>query len=328
MTKIIVEELNRLGHVTHRHRYHSLPIKVGRAYHNDLILSDAYVCPEHLVIDEADNGWQIEDKSNQNGVKFKRHSEHSHSNQLHSGDDIIIGRTRLRLFSPWHTVPEAHTLSVDNTLSHFISRPIIATTLIITAVFLLILNAQLASTQSLTMIKLVAANLPAFFVVLFWGGLWTFVGRTIIHRASFLPHFIAAVLLLIASLLVATLSSYIAYTLNDRTIATLFEFVFMGIAVVMLVYINLSNSTHITRSARLIISHSIAWSLLLFGLFMQYAAQPEFNPTPEYNAELKPPFAQLVPSKSPDAFLTNSEWIFQVDTDKALRTSPSENLTP
>jgi len=315
VTKIIVEELNRLGHVTHRHRYDSLPITVGRAYHNDLILSDAYVCPEHLVISETASGWQIDDKSSHNGVKFKLHSEHSQPNHLHSGDDIIIGRTRLRLFSPWHTVPETHTIPVDNTISHFIARPLVASTLIIAAISLLALSTQLASTKSLTTIKLIAASLPAFMFALFWGGVWAFVGRAIVHRANFLPHFIAAVLLLIISLLVAISRDYIAYILNGETLATLFELVLMGGAVAMLIYVNLSNSTHIGRGVRLTVSHSIAWSLLLFGLFMQYAAQPEFNPSPQYNAALKPPFAKLAPSKSVDIFLEDSQQIFNVDAE-------------
>ena len=49
---------DRQGHVVERVRITSVPVSVGRAYDNDVILADAYVCPYHLClhIDEEGRG--------------------------------------------------------------------------------------------------------------------------------------------------------------------------------------------------------------------------------------------------------------------------------
>ena len=67
------------------------------------------------------------------------------------------------------------------------------------ALFLLLLEAQLNTSVKTGFDKLLASALPTFIFALVWGGIWTFVGRVIIHRASFIPHFVAAVLTFVIS---------------------------------------------------------------------------------------------------------------------------------
>jgi len=314
MAKIIIEEINRLGHVISRHKYDQLPIKVGRDYQNDLILSDPFVSPEHIEITGTDNGWLVEDQNSENGIKLKLHSTQSQANNLHSGDEIILGRTRLRLLSPQHPVADTHILPSRTSLPKIISQPAIATTTIIITLAILILDAQLTSTKQLGFDKLLATSLPTFIFALVWAGIWTFVGRVITHRASFLPHFIAALMIFLISMLTATLTEYITYNSSGKLLGTIIEFLVVGVSLAGLFYINLSNSTNISRRSVLVTSHSVAWSMLLVGLFMQYVNQPEFRASPDYPAELKAPFAKLASSKTLDDFLKDSETLFESET--------------
>ena len=310
MAKIIIEEVNRLGHVISRHKYDQLPIHVGRGYQNDLILSDPFVSSEHVIISEAENGWLAEDQNSENGIKLKLHSTGSQANLLHSGDEIILGRTRLRLLSPQHPVADTHLLPTRASLPKIISQPAIATATVIITLVILILDTQLSSTKQMGFDKLLANSLPTFIFALVWAGIWTFVGRVIIHRASFLPHFIAALMIFLISMLTATVTEYITYNSSGELFATLFEFLIIGFSLAGLFYINLSNSTNISRRSILVTSHSVAWSMLLVGLFMQYVNQPEFRASPDYPTELKAPFAKLATSKTMDEFLKDSEFVF------------------
>jgi len=311
MAKIIIEEINRLGHVIHRHRFDQLPVRIGRGYRNDLILGDPYISPEHVIIDESDTGWLIEDLESENGIKFRLHSTQSRANHLLSGDEIIIGRTRLRLVSPWHSVGKTHLLPTSTSLPKIISQPAVAITTVIIAMVLLLVDAQLTISVKTGFEKLFASALPTFIFALAWGGIWTFVGRVITHRASFLPHFTAALLTFVISMIVAAASEYITYNMNNEMSATLFEFIIIGFTLAGLFYINLTNSTNITKSSALTISHSVAWSLLLVGLFLQYVNKPDFVHSPDYPTHLKPPFAKIAHSKSPDEFLKASEFLFE-----------------
>lgn len=313
MAKLIIEEINRLGHVIGRHRYDQMPVAVGRGYQNDLILNDPFVSPAHIIISEVNEGWRVEDQGSENGVKYKLHSTGSRPDQLLSGDDIILGRTRLRLYSPAHPVVDAHLLPTKASLPQVIASPVIAATVIVLVLAILIVNELLTASKQTGIDKLLASTLPTFLFALAWAGIWTFVGRVITHRASFLPHFIAALMLFLISMLTAIMSEYITYNLHDEWMATVVEFVIVGAALAGLFYINLINSTNVSRRSIVITSYSVAWSMLLVGLFMQYVNQPEFSPSPDYPTNLKAPFAKLAPSKTPEEFLKESEKLFIVE---------------
>ena len=313
MATVIIEEVNRLGHVINRHKFDGLPITIGRNYENDLILGDPYVSPEHIIMHEAEDGWRVEDRNSDNGTKLKLHSALSQDNQLHSGDEIILGRTRLRLLAPQHPVAETHLLPTKDSLPTIISRPVVAITTIIVVFLVLLLDAKLGTTKITGFEKLLANTLPTFFSALLWAGIWTFVGRVITHRASFLPHFIAAILVFTISLLVANGSKFITYNMNSDMPATLIEFIVTGFALAAMLYINLANSTNLNKRTSLVTSHAVAWSMLLVVAFMQYVNQPEFVASPEYPKELKPPYAKVSGSKSLDEFLKDSETLFIED---------------
>lgn len=322
MAKIIIEEVNRLGHVTGRHSFDHYPISIGRSYQNDLIVDDPYVSPEHALVRQIENGqetenhWQVEDNQSDNGIKFKLHTPGSTSKQLYSGDEIIIGRTRLRLLSPTHPVAETHLLPTRSSLPKIISQPVFAiATVIIAAVFLLI-DAQLSISVKTGFEKLLANSFPTFIFALMWAGIWAFVGRVITHRASFLPHFIAALLVFIISMLTSATSGYLTYNLSTNTAATLLEFVVIGFTIAGLLYINLTNSTSLNKRSCVITSHGVAWSMLLMGLFMQYVNKPDFSHAPDYASQLKPPFAKVVASKSLDEFIKSSEKVFEDHTEE------------
>jgi hypothetical protein len=50
----VIEVMNRSGQVLQRVPYSGGRLSVGRAYDNDIIVGDPYVCPHHLQICDAD----------------------------------------------------------------------------------------------------------------------------------------------------------------------------------------------------------------------------------------------------------------------------------
>lgn len=311
MARIIIEEVNRLGHVIGRHSFEQFPVTVGRGYQNRLIIDDPYISAEHVCINETENGWLIEDRQSENGVKYRLHSEYSQPGQLNSGDEIIIGRTRLRLLSPTHPVAKTHLLPTRTSLSKLLANPIAVISTIVITIILLLLEYQLSIPVKTGTEKLVASMFPTFLFALTWAGIWAFVGRVIIHRATFLPHFVAALVVFIISMITATISEYLVFNLNDKTVATILEFIVIGFTIAGLLYVNLTNSTNLNKKSNLITSHCVAWSMLLMGLFMQYVNQPEFRHSPDYPSQLKPPFAKISTSKSLDEFIQESEEVFR-----------------
>ncbi|MBC8119960.1 MAG: FHA domain-containing protein, partial [Burkholderiaceae bacterium] len=56
MSGILVELLDRAGSVVARHRFDQLPVRIGRAYDNDVIVDDPFVAPSHVQIERREDG--------------------------------------------------------------------------------------------------------------------------------------------------------------------------------------------------------------------------------------------------------------------------------
>src|SRR6185369_14452590 len=79
-----------------RHRITALPLTVGRALTNDIILDDPYIDAEHARIVLGDDGvLRIDDLGSVNGLRTNG-SKVDRVVTVHAGDEVRIGRTTLR----------------------------------------------------------------------------------------------------------------------------------------------------------------------------------------------------------------------------------------
>ena len=326
--------VNRLGHVSERHKFDHTPVTIGRSYRNDLILNDQHVSPQHLLITEAESGWKAHDQGSHNGVFIKQanNSVQRLSNdadwiQLDSGDELIIGKSRLRFYSVDHPVAETQMLPRQDAFSRTVARPWISTAIVIMCLLLYCFNNQLASTKELSLDKLIAMSLPPMFLALVWAGIWAFVGRVLKHEANFSVQFGTTVLFSIGILLLSTAKEYILYNSGSYAASLILETLATGMLLATLLYINMENSSNASLKTRLWTSHGIAWGVLLAGLFISFANKPEFRHSPSFPSVLKAPFAKVVPSKSFENFLADSEQLFSIDEATSDQTSSTQETT-
>jgi hypothetical protein len=111
------------------------PFTIGRGYQCDMHIDDAYVEPEHLIV-SIDEGNQIiiEDLNSQNGSKVN--GKRVTSSPVKETDNVVIGKSELRLFSADKTLEPALQLSpVDDKLSLLGSVKIAATLCVIYCCF-------------------------------------------------------------------------------------------------------------------------------------------------------------------------------------------------
>ena len=318
MARLIIEEINRLGHCTERHRFDHLPVRIGRGYDNELILSDPHVSPEHVIIHETEDdetGWRIEDCNSENGTQIKHHSTNTTPGRASSGDDIVIGRCRLRLFSPSHPVGSTHSMPNSESAEKLIAQPFAVFGIFTLTFVALLINKQLQIPTMLPVEKLIASVLPVLIAVFFWASAWSFAGRLIKHKTSFLIHLSITSLFTLCLIGINILGEYIAFNSSTSTFAQIVEFIVMGLSLYILFSVNIENATAISRKTRRITSHGLTWGFLVFAVFMDYASKPEFTHSPSFVSILKPPYAQLVSSETPSDFLKQSTHIFEFDDE-------------
>ena len=82
-----LEVLDGRDHVVQRVGVAEFPVTVGRAYTNQLILDDPYVCPAHAVIECDEQGAvRVRDLGSVNGLYHRHGPERSDRFALTAGD--------------------------------------------------------------------------------------------------------------------------------------------------------------------------------------------------------------------------------------------------
>ncbi len=119
--ELVFETVNRSGGGLERHRAVSDSFSIGRAFDNDIILSDETVIPHHATLRINDAGQVvIVDLDSLNGIRCGRANQVETAHLLRSGEVYSFGRAKVRIYNLDHpmepTVLIGGTDSVTNAL--------------------------------------------------------------------------------------------------------------------------------------------------------------------------------------------------------------------
>jgi Inner membrane component of T3SS, cytoplasmic domain len=103
-----IEILNHHGDVIRRESFAALPIRIGRAYSNDVIIDDPHMAAEHAIIDTNGSGEIIlQDLGSQNGI-YQQHQRRQEFTV--TGDQVYrLGQTALRIRTREYSVAQELT---------------------------------------------------------------------------------------------------------------------------------------------------------------------------------------------------------------------------
>jgi hypothetical protein len=182
-----IETLARNGDVLHRQQLNALPIRIGRAYDNDVILDDDYVAPRHALVDvDSHDKLVLHDLGSRNGVV--KGGRRLPSLAL-TGDTIVrIGHTSLRVRAADFPVqPEL----VDRTMHGWEGAlPGMAGVLLAALVALIV--TWLFDTRSLQAFYYLQALAAGVAGAIAWGGAWAFANRLFGRHARLGRHIFIA----------------------------------------------------------------------------------------------------------------------------------------
>ncbi|MEJ8569462.1 FHA domain-containing protein [Elongatibacter sediminis] len=183
-----VEVLSRGGHVVQRIAWHGDRLRIGRAYDNDIVVSDPYVCPHHLELDLGPDGPRARDLDSVNGSYAGRHRQRVGELPVRDGLVVHFGHSQLRFHAAGGTL--APTLR-DTARHGLLGRlgsiwALLLGTVLATAV--LVLDELLAGVDRPTVLGMARGLLYPVIGVLAWAGFWALLNRILAHRANFPVH--------------------------------------------------------------------------------------------------------------------------------------------
>jgi hypothetical protein len=310
MPKIIIEELTRGGVHNCYHRIADLPVRIGRALNNDIVIADPYVSPLHLVIEQGEHGWIAVDQGSGNGSFIVNSRKIEGTAEIVSGDLIIIGRTQLRLLSPEHPVPKELFLPARQSPARRAIGPLLAFLSLVGVWIALTIEQFLGNSNQIKLISLFAGALPYLFFPLLWASICACAGFIVLRRAQFALQLIVANGALVCILALTLLSEYVDYFTCSTLTADIMQYTGMALITATLLFINLAITTGTADLRRAVISLVIGGSAIAAVALNDYAARFENRITPEYSQTLKPPYAKIAQSKPLDGFILEYESLF------------------
>jgi hypothetical protein len=178
-----VETLARNGDVLQRHQVHTLPIRIGRAYDNDVILDDDYVAPRHALVDlDSANKLMLHDLGSRNGVI--KGGKRLPSLAL-AGDTVVrIGHTSLRVRTADFPVPAE---MLDRTMHGWEGALPGIAGMVLAAIVALSITWLFDTRQSQPTLYLQALAAGVGGAV-GWGGAWAFANRLFGRHARLGRH--------------------------------------------------------------------------------------------------------------------------------------------
>ncbi|MSP41351.1 MAG: FHA domain-containing protein [Deltaproteobacteria bacterium] len=300
-----IETLDAKGQVIERHGIEAWPLNIGRAYSNQIILNDAFVCPMHLALALNEQGKLLaRDLDSVNGLHDNADARIS-TLELQSGTQFRIGHTTLRYCSIDH--PLAPTaLDGREKVSRLVS-PYAAIAVGLLALVMFGLESFMSSVARVKAINIISEPLPMIGTLLGWAGLWALASRIVVSRFHFPQHVTIAGSAVIGFTLLSLWAEWLEFFFPALPVLWSAALFGSGLILAALVYGHLGFASPLRRRSRLWTALIISGLMIGMNGLNDYAARSKFSTVMDYNGILKPVDAGWVPAVSLEQFFTNSQ---------------------
>ena len=300
------------------------PFLIGRGFDCGLIIDDPYIAPAHLRIDwAAETGWTVHDLGGRNGLFINQADHSGHSVDIKSGDEILIGRTHMRLLAPEHAVAQALPLPrASETLSVF-SKPGNALIYFFITVVAIATWVWLEVWSDDPGLTITIASISVMLAIIVWSALWAMAGRVIRHRAEFYGHVAVASTYVLASAAGYYLQSYVDFLANGGLAAQLTGYAINFGLIGLLIFTALGLASEFSANKRRLTAFLFAGGLVLGNFAVTAIEARSFHLEPDFPWTLEPYFSSFAPAQTPAEFINANEALFDSKTLK-IKTSKKD----
>lgn len=303
------EILNRMGRVKDRIRISSFPVAIGRAYTNDIILDDKYVCPEHLRLFLNEDGEMIaEDCGSVNGLY--QLSPQKRVSKARVGPDTLIraGHTILRFrWMDHEVVPAEAETSGWKLFPRLLQHNAISLGLFLLSLAVLLTGIFLDSYTRYTFSDFLDDAMALLMLFIGWSGLWAFVNRIVSHSFRFLSHLAVAGAVLIGITVFSVTLEYLSFIFFPSTRSDYIELFGMAILFAILILGHLLVISTAQPFKKLIAAVVISFAILGSYGFFEYTEKSEFSNAISFSSAIKPVDTKWLRTVTPDQFFGGLE---------------------
>ncbi len=311
MHAYFIEILARNGEVQQRHCVHSLPIRIGRGYDNDVILDDVHTASHHAIVEmDADGNLNMRDLDSLNGLVVQ--GQRQRKITIEGNRIIRLGQTNLRIRTSDFAV-ENETVDSNN-YGWEGWPPALAGFVIIC--LLSLSGTWLSEVEKFAPIHYLIALAQVVATVSLWSGIWAFANRLFGGHARFGRHLFIAACAMSAAQVFGYLSSLLGFAFSWEVFTRYGSHVFIAILACTLYF---HVSTIRPRHAHRLILNAIILSVMGSGLMLMTNYQRSGRLADElYMNDLFSPALRMSGNDSVAHFMTSAEKLkARVDSERS-----------
>lgn len=312
---IILQETTKSNKYKRYYRVDKNNISIGRGYHNDIILDDAFISAEHIKIYQHDDTWVLDDLDSTNGVSINK-SAVKKSKTIVSGDTIQLGQRQFQFLLPDHPVAPAAKFSAFESLINLMTCwPVLVFLILLTGVISLF-ETYLTMNTKVTWDKLLLPILLMMLVLLVWPIIYSLMAKIFKGEPRFFAQ-VSAAFLMIASYIV--LSGAMTYLLFNIKTEVVYHFINDALDYVILFALLILSSLISYRQSikkRLLINGSLVALLFVSVQFFDYTSRDDFSSRASYHVELKPKKFIVRDVTGVDEFLESIDHVFVLSDEQ------------
>lgn len=318
MGKVILETIQRGVHSYHK--VDSFPLTLGRAFDNDIILQDVTISPHHLVIDEINGKFQIQNLSKENGTKLEGKALGNEAVELEIPAHFQLSNLKARLLSTDMPVEETYVQNC-NGLFCFFSSPIWALMLFLATVALFFLERYLETP---------VAKEPLYYLSNVLPSVWTLLGITVVisgitristHRWEIIPALSIASLVFLVPQLFDYLGHFASYLFTSDSLGSWLKNIASFTIIPLLLGVFIVKTIHTkwlpaVGIAALVYSPFLAYQVI--GLVDELNLKSGFSEIPSYSQTLLPRDVRMNETISLEQFINEADSETSTTIDKML----------
>lgn len=306
---LVVEVVTRSGRVIERHNIRGEIATIGRAYSNDVIVSDPYMDREHARVSVSEEGLLIESYDDSRITTVT--NESIRDTVVVSGTEAVLGRTRIRLLSKDHPVPKALTQEALDKFFSILAKPRFVIIGVLVFLLFTAINQHLSSFFDVESIIQVRYVLERFLVVFVIGVFWAIVGRVARHEPRFWYHLWAGLLFTLFLMFIPWLGRWVAFNTNSVFWDQWVSVLSLSLALALLVELNLRFALQLRRWVRRMSAMAIALVSILFFLVDDLANSDKFRAAPVFAVGLLPETFLFRSGIEVDRYVLDIETVFE-----------------
>ena len=287
MAEVIFETTSR-GQRQH-HQITKFPATIGRAFDNDIILSDLSVSPHHLEINQDENGYSLRNISEENGTWLNKQKMDHLAAAITLPTSIHLGELKARILSHKTPVEPTRIKQQAKGVFRILSNPLWVAVLFILTLGLILLDRYQSIPIEKNLLFYVNQLLPTLFILLGIALVIGGVSRLSTHRWEIFSALGIASLFFLIPLVFDHIGHFFNYFFTSDTSGNVLNNIahFLLLPALLMFYMI---RVHLTPwlpalGAALLVSSPIS-AYHINDAMDQLSAYSGFSPLPPYNQTL------------------------------------------